>query len=109
MNARSWFRKIFACSPVSTRRPRKTRLYAEALEGRCVPSIVTLAQFNDLSSGSMPEGALVEDKSGNIFGTTYQGGQFNEGTIFEVPVDSYTVITLASFDGTDGANPTAGV
>jgi uncharacterized repeat protein (TIGR03803 family) len=27
---------------------------------------------------------LIADSSGNLFGTTYQGGQYNYGTVFEL-------------------------
>jgi uncharacterized repeat protein (TIGR03803 family) len=70
--------------------------------------ITTLASFNG-TNGANPEGGLVVDKSGNLFGATYAGGSFDAGTVFEVQHDSGTITTLASFDGTNGKNPSGGV
>jgi uncharacterized repeat protein (TIGR03803 family) len=54
---------------------------------------------------------LIADSSGNLFGTTYQGGQYNYGTVFELVPSSgaYYLQTLASFDGYHGAHPIGGV
>ena len=68
----------------------------------------TLAYF-DGSNGANPEGTIVEDANGNLFGSTYQGGSYNAGTVFEVASGSNTITTLASFDGSNGANPRNGV
>ncbi|MGA8489883.1 MAG: choice-of-anchor tandem repeat GloVer-containing protein, partial [Terriglobales bacterium] len=32
--------------------------------------------------GSEPEAGLTQDKKGNLYGTTYGGGAYNEGTVF---------------------------
>ena len=71
-------------------------------------SITTLASFNG-TNGDGPEGGLVEDSSGNLFGTTGSGGASGDGTVFEVTAGSGTVTILTSFDGADGANPVGGV
>ncbi|HEV3305622.1 MAG TPA: choice-of-anchor tandem repeat GloVer-containing protein [Candidatus Sulfotelmatobacter sp.] len=34
--------------------------------------------------GYYPKGGLILDPSGNLYGTTYQGGYHNQGTVFEV-------------------------
>jgi uncharacterized repeat protein (TIGR03803 family) len=81
----------------------------EHLEDRLAPAnIVPLASFNG-SNGSAPIGAVVEDSSGNLFGTTFQGGTYWDGTVFEVAHNTGTITTLASFNGTNGANPYAGL
>jgi uncharacterized repeat protein (TIGR03803 family) len=36
------------------------------------------------SGGVNPKGGLVFDSSGNLYGTTQQGGEFNAGTVFEI-------------------------
>jgi hypothetical protein len=63
---------------------RRTRLWIEQLEPRCVPTLTTLASF-DGSNGGGPYGGLIEDSSGNLFGTT--GGS---ATVFEVQAGSGT-------------------
>jgi uncharacterized repeat protein (TIGR03803 family) len=68
------------------------------------------AQSND---GSTPEAGLVMDASGNLYGTTTQGGLHSGGTVFKlVPAESgsWTENILYNFgNGTDGATPVAGV
>jgi uncharacterized repeat protein (TIGR03803 family) len=71
-------------------------------------SILTLASFNG-ANGSAPSGALAEDPSGNLFGTTTSGGSDGLGTVFDIPFGSGSVTTLANFNGTNGANPYGGV
>jgi uncharacterized repeat protein (TIGR03803 family) len=66
-----------------------------------------LYSFTGGNDGREPHGALVFDKNGNLYGTTYQGGLHRRGTLFELsPTGAETV--LHSFKGgTDGAFPTA--
>jgi uncharacterized repeat protein (TIGR03803 family) len=59
------------------------------------------------SVGSGPEGALVADSKGNLYGTTSFGGQFGNGAVFELspPTQrgkSWTEKTLYSFDAAAG-------
>jgi len=75
-------------------------------------TITTLTSFNGVN-GALPFDGLVADSSGNLYGTTSQGGPAwnnggGNGTIFEVAVGSGTVTTLASFNGTNGNRPSAG-
>ena len=49
------------------------------------------------------------DGAGDLYGTTYEGGIFGDGTIFELPEGSSTITTLASFNGVNGAGPYAGL
>ena len=51
---------------------------------------------------------MIFDASGNLYGTTYYGGAYAGGTVFEITGTTEKV--LHSFgNGTDGKNPTAGV
>jgi uncharacterized repeat protein (TIGR03803 family) len=63
--------------------------------------------FDGGASGAYPNGGLVRDGEGNLYGTTYQGGAYNYGTIFKITaLDQFTV--LYSFPGgVSGANPYA--
>lgn len=72
-----------------------------------------LYSFKGGTDGSTPNGDLVLDMAGNIYGTTFVGGASNFGTVFKVdPAGNETV--LYSFKGSsitqiDGANPSGGV
>src|SRR5215471_15139399 len=70
----------------------------------------TLVSFNG-SNGAGPQGDLIADASGNLFGTTSGGGGSNAGTVFEIAKTATgyagSPITLVSFDVVNGANPVA--
>jgi uncharacterized repeat protein (TIGR03803 family) len=66
--------------------------------------------------GYFPHGRLLEDSSGNFYGTTYEGGSKGYGTVFEVsppvsPSTTWTQTTLYTFGTgiTDPENPQAGL
>ncbi len=68
--------------------------------------------------GGQPESQLVFDATGNLYGTTFTGGEFNAGTVFEVSPGgngwSETVIHNFCTGGhgsicPDGSEPAAGV
>lgn len=64
------------------------------------------------TDGSGPYSAVVFDASGNMYGTTSSGGEFNKGTVFELsPVGdgSYKEKILWSFNFTDGYSPMSGL
>ena len=52
---------------------------------------------------------VIMDSSGNLYGTTLGGGTGGYGTVFEVAKGSGTITTLASFNGTNGADPFGGL
>jgi hypothetical protein len=72
----------------------------------------TLATFNG-TNGVEPQGSLIMDAAGDIFGTTEFGGASNDGTVFEIAKTgsgyTSTPTILFSFNGTNGANPFAGL
>ena len=71
-------------------------------------ALTTLATFTGAATGSDPFAGLTIDAAGNLYGTTYQGGSFNDGTVFEVADGTHALTTLASFAGAaDGAQPNA--
>lgn len=59
--------------------------------------------------GAFPNGGLGGDSAGNLYGMTYYGGHFDNGSIFKLdPAGKLTV--LYSFgDGPSGRNPVAGL
>jgi len=71
-------------------------------------AITALASFNG-SNGATPYGGVTLDASGDLFGTTSIGGAGNDGTVFEIPYGSQTIRTLASFNGSNGQAPDAGI
>jgi uncharacterized repeat protein (TIGR03803 family) len=55
--------------------------------------------------GSGPDGALVFDSAGNLYGTAGQGGAYDEGVVFELSPEgngAWTESILYSFGGWDG-------
>lgn len=66
-----------------------------------------LYHFTGGADGLDPEGSVIRDKQGKLYGTTSGGGAHNDGTVFELVNGKETV--LHSFDGSDGANPYCGL
>jgi uncharacterized repeat protein (TIGR03803 family) len=72
-------------------------------------ALSTLVTFTG-SNGSNPTSGLVRDASGNLYGTTIEGGSGVVGTVFEVNPVTHFFATLATFNSsTTGANPYAGL
>jgi uncharacterized repeat protein (TIGR03803 family) len=71
-------------------------------------SITTLVSFDGIN-GSTPFGAVILDSSGNLYGTTEVRGPQGFGTVFELSRATNTITTLASFNGTNGGDPYAGL
>jgi uncharacterized repeat protein (TIGR03803 family) len=71
-------------------------------------SVTTLASFHG-ANGSLPDGGVILDAAGNLYGTTFSGGANGYGTIFEIAAGSSTITTLASFNGINGADAYAGL
>jgi uncharacterized repeat protein (TIGR03803 family) len=75
-------------------------------------TLIPLVSLN-YGNGAYPSATLIADGSGNLFGTTENGGAYKDGTVFEIPktTSGYasTPVTLVSFNGSDGKNPVAGL
>jgi len=71
-------------------------------------TIIAIASFNG-TNGRDPMAGLIEDASGNLFGTVFEGGAYGYGTVFEIKAGSGSITTLASFNGTNGSEPAAGL
>ena len=73
-------------------------------------TITTLASFTGAGgNGSNPAGGVTLDGGGNLFGTTFQDGEFGNGTVYEIAQGSSIITTLVSFTGTNGGNPASAV
>jgi uncharacterized repeat protein (TIGR03803 family) len=72
-----------------------------------------LYSFGGYPDGQSPNGKLFVAASGNLYGTTQQGGAFSSGTVFELSPNSdgsWSEKVLYSFHGTrDGKKPWGGV
>jgi uncharacterized repeat protein (TIGR03803 family) len=64
-----------------------------------------LHTFKDID-GQSPYSGVIRDGAGNLYGTTYQGGEYGWGTVYKVsPTGQESV--LFSFNVSDGAFPQA--
>jgi len=70
-------------------------------------TLTTLAGFPGNPNGTKTEAGLVQGRDGNLYGTTYSGGAYYNGTVFRVTT-SGSFTTLYSFTGgADGGSPEA--
>jgi uncharacterized repeat protein (TIGR03803 family) len=91
---------------------RPPRTFCRAVS--CPWSRTVVYSFGASGDGSFPYlGSLVFDSAGNMYGTTIQGGTFNQGTVFELSRSgggNWTEKVLYSFaGGSDGSAPASGI
>lgn len=66
--------------------------------------------FSGGTDGHMPTGNLVHDATGNLYGTTNNGGAFGHGNVYKLDPTTAQLTVLYSFTGgADGDYPSAGV
>jgi uncharacterized repeat protein (TIGR03803 family) len=72
--------------------------------------LTTLHSFISTDGGN-PSAMLVQDTNGNFYGTTYNYGANNDGTVFKIASGGGTLTTLHTFAGypTDGSYSSAGL
>lgn len=69
-------------------------------------ALVKLHDFDGSGTGRFPFSHLVQATNGHLYGLCYQGGLFNEGTLFQYDILNDTVIKHVDFDGSvKGRNP----
>lgn len=70
----------------------------------------TLYSFTGSADGSVPDCTLVADATGDLYGTTFEGGANSSGTVFRFAPSTRTLTTLYAFEGgTDGKDPFGGM
>ena len=75
----------------------------------CSWTVTVLHPFGGGNDGANPDGTIVFDSAGNLYGTTLNGGAYGNGTVWELTPSggSWTETILYNFTGgSDGANPT---
>jgi uncharacterized repeat protein (TIGR03803 family) len=75
---------------------------------------VILHEFAGSPDGSYPTATLVRDKTGNLFGTTFNGGNpdcggYGCGIVFKIAADGSESVLYAFKGGGDGGQPYAGL
>jgi uncharacterized repeat protein (TIGR03803 family) len=68
-----------------------------------------LHTFNGGTDGANPEGRLVKDQAGNLYGTTTGGGVNGAGTVFEVSPAGKEIVLHSLVAATNGSVPEAGL
>ncbi len=68
-----------------------------------------LHSFGSGSDGQNPEGNLVFDSAGNLYGTTSAGGTNGTGTVFELSPNGTETVLYSFGSGADGQNPYSGL
>jgi uncharacterized repeat protein (TIGR03803 family) len=64
--------------------------------------------FGGPAKGVNPYATLIRDSAGNLYGTTVNGGQFNQGVVYKITTTGFQRV-VHSFSGADGAYPYGGV
>lgn len=67
-----------------------------------------LHSFIGGNDGMWPAG-IIRDQEGNFYGSTTQGGQFNNGTVFKLDASGQEIVLYSFSGGADGGQPDAGV
>jgi uncharacterized repeat protein (TIGR03803 family) len=68
-----------------------------------------LYAFTGGADGASPESFLIEDQSGNFYGTAYGGGASGAGTVFMITGTKETVLYSFGSQTNDGSAPEAGL
>jgi len=83
-------------------------MLATSLAGAQTFSVVFT--FTDSSQGAVPQGPLLIDAAGDLYGTAYLGGASNYGTVYKVdPSGTLTVLHSFPFGTLDGSEPVGGL
>lgn len=72
-------------------------------------AFTVLHSFGGGADGKGPQGGLIQDSKGNLFGTTFAGGTSNNGVVFEINSAGQETVLYTFTGTTDGGNPYAGL
>ncbi|HNH84008.1 MAG TPA: choice-of-anchor Q domain-containing protein, partial [Acidobacteriota bacterium] len=70
--------------------------------------VMTIWNFGGLD-GARPAGNLIADRQGNIYGTTLNGGEDDNGVVFRIKLDGTGYKPVFHYLKSDGYDPTAGL
>jgi uncharacterized repeat protein (TIGR03803 family) len=59
--------------------------------------------------GSYPDGVLIRDAAGNLYGTTAYGGNYSFGTVFKLDSTGKETVLYRFYGGWNGLNPVGGL
>ncbi|MEP2025620.1 choice-of-anchor tandem repeat GloVer-containing protein [Reichenbachiella sp.] len=66
-----------------------------------------IKSFDGAVNGKFPNGSLLYSSEGKLYGTTQEGGYYNDGILFEYDIELGLFLKLKDFDVTEsGRNPT---
>jgi uncharacterized repeat protein (TIGR03803 family) len=68
-------------------------------------TFTVLHAFGAGTDGQYPNAGVIEDKAGNLYGTTSDGGTSGSGTVFKVTRGGAETVLYSFSGGIDGANP----
>jgi uncharacterized repeat protein (TIGR03803 family) len=68
-----------------------------------------LYAFTGKADGSAPDGSLVRDRAGNLYGTAFQGGAYGWGVIFKLDKNNHETVLHAFTGSSDGSGASAGL
>jgi uncharacterized repeat protein (TIGR03803 family) len=71
-------------------------------------TFLTLHSFGGTADGQNPQGGLVRDSAGNLYGTTVKGG-LDSGTVFKIDTSNNESVLYSFTGGSDGSSPLAGL
>jgi uncharacterized repeat protein (TIGR03803 family) len=68
-----------------------------------------LYSFTAGTDGQYVDAGLIQGADGNFYGTTFQGGTNNDGTVFKITTAGVETVLWSFGSGTDGEHPEAGL
>jgi uncharacterized repeat protein (TIGR03803 family) len=96
------------CGVVFELSPRGSGTWTETV-------LYDFCSLDDCADGEEPNGPLVRDSAGNLYGTTYRGGNHQDcngegcGVVFKLDSTGNETVLHSFTDGADGAGPSAGL